>query len=1146
MKELKNINIFFIELRLNGGSIWLLDGKIKFSAPKKFQNQETDNFIVANKNIIIRILEENNISSTEKFLNTEILKDSTQTDYPLSFAQERLWFIEQYEEGTNAYHMPAVYELDVNTDKEGIKYALQQIVTRHEVLRSIIEQKSGQDQGSQKVRNEPLLVEEVYLGDEDEYKSFIQEDTNRPFDLKNEYPIRVKFYTKKSADKNQSDKTILLINIHHVASDGWSLGIFQKELLAYYEAYINRYALFNLPALTIQYKDYSLWQKSYLTGETLEKQLNYWKNKLAGYQPLEFPTDYTRPGKIDYQGAYETFTLNKEISRKLRLMAQAHGATLHSVMLSGLSILLNKYTGQDDIVIGSAIANRHHRQTEDLIGFFTNTQVNRTCLNSSQSFESLIQQVHHDQIEGQLHQDLPFEKLVDELKVERDGSRHPIFQMTFGVQNFSNSADQQKKYLKPYHEAGSYQVEKFDLSIYIIDGTEELSVEISYATSLFHKNTIERLIHHYTSLLDQLTKAPDKPYSNISLLNEEEYKRVVYDWNATDKQYAMDKTIVDFFEEQSDKTPDNIAVVFEGNKLSYQQLNEESDKLAAYLIANYNIQSNDLIGVMLDRSERMIIAILGILKTGGAYVCIDSEYPTDRKAYILKDAAVNVLITQTDYMFNIEFYTGNIFAIDLQLDAIDSTPFVKKIIQPDNLAYVIYTSGSTGKPKGVMVEHRAILSLVFNDYVQPSADDVFAFLSSPAFDASTFEIYTPLLNGNKLVIPKELKNTISGSKEFKTFLEQNMISVLWLTKTLFDNLFYADATLFGSLNYLIIGGEALDKSTVNKMITNQFKPKHFLNGYGPTESTTFACTYEMVKLIEGHNVPIGKPINNRRAYILDSTKAPVPVGVIGELYIGGQGVARGYLNHPELTEERFLLNPFATEADKLSGHRRLYKTGDLVKWLPNGNIEYIGRNDEQVKIRGYRIELGEIEQTLLTIKEIKQACILIKERPTESGSNKYLAAYYTMYDSDDGLDQITILDKLSQVLPEYMIPTVFVVMESFPYTINGKLDRKAFPDPDFNKLTETFTAPTTDVEKAICNIWQEILGLEKVGITDDFFRLGGNSILAIQVSHRMSKSLECDVKVSDIFKCRTVVNLSNVLPENLQTEVVGENWEIDI
>jgi amino acid adenylation domain-containing protein len=1117
----------------NNSMLWVENDKLKLFISDDFKSQELKDTIVEFKSELFNLLVLNNVFSKDDFERKMIFK-AREAEAVLSFAQERLWFIEQYEEGSNAFHIPDMYELTSATDIEGLKYALQQIVLRHEVLRSTIKQGDGQEHGIQQVNDEPLLIETIQLKDTTDYESLIKENINRPFNLSKEYPIRVTFYVIESSSKSSSTRTLLLINIHHIANDGWSRTIFINELFAFYEAYTNKDKSFSLPALEIHYKDYALWQKSYLTGKILEKQLSYWKDKLAGYEPLEFPIDYLRPSETDYKGAYEEFKINKEISRKLRALAQKNGVTLHSVMLTSLTILLNKYTGQNDIVIGSPMANRHHQQTEELIGFFVNTQVNRTLLNKNQKFEELIQQVHLDQIEAQFHQDLPFEMLVNELGVERDPSRHPVFQILFAVQNFGQADNDSgsNDYLMPFRLKDADDVEKLDLSIYIDDSRQEFLGSISYATSLFQKDTITRFIQHYLYLLEELIENSNKPYSQLSLLDSQEYNQIVYDWNATDRAYPNDETIIDLFEKQVSKTPQNIAVTFEEKTLTYRQLQEESNKLAAYLITNYNTQSNDLIGIMLDRSDRMIVAILAVLKAGAAYVCIDPGYPAERKKYSIQDASINVLITQADYLFDLEFYTGNLFAIDVQLDAIDGPIHLSKhTIKSDDLAYVIYTSGTTGAPKGVMVEHKGLVNLIRNQvncFGVKSGDTAIQF-ASYVFDASVSEIFTIITTGATLSI---VPNTIRQDAHLlSNYIEQHQINIATLPPAILSAIPYKK---FSALKTIIVAGESCPSELMNKWS----KGIKLINAYGPTEATVCATMHQYNEGDLNNN--IGKPLENTRLYLLDPNQTPTPIGVIGELYLGGEGLAKGYLNRPELTAERFVANPFATKSDKIKGYTRLYKTGDLARWLPDGNIEYIGRNDDQVKVRGYRIEMGEIEQVMLQIVGIRQVCVLAKEKKTGTSSTKYLVGYYALEDNTAAFDQSIILRKLSQVLPEYMIPASLIQMEFFPLTVNGKLDKGALPDPDFKTTSAEYIAPTNEIEADICTIWQEVLGLDCVGITDDFFKIGGNSILAIQISHRMSKVLGSDVKVADVFKFKVI----NILLENSKVlEVDFENME---
>ncbi|NOU19051.1 MAG: amino acid adenylation domain-containing protein [Bacteroidales bacterium] len=1127
---MENIHIFFNEFRLNAGAVWLEGDALNLSVPKKFQNQETKDFIVNNKNHIISVLKENQIFSIEKFLSVEILRDNTITHYPLSPSQERLWFIEQYEEGTNAFHIPTFYELDVNTDVEGLKYALQQIVKRHEVLRSTIE--LGDDQKPyQVIHDKPLIIKEIALALKEDYELLIKEDINRPFDLNSEYPIRTIFYTVQSgkdASENPLKRTILLINIHHIATDGWSMDIFLRELFAYYNAYTRKDTDFCLPALEIQYKDYAVWQRAFLVGDTLEKQLNYWKTKLSGYQDLELPTDYVRPNKINNEGSSEEFSIDKAISQKLRALSQHYGVTLQSVMLSSFSILLSKYTGQDDIVIGSPIANRHRRQTEGLIGFFINTQVNRILLNNNQKFEDLIRQVHKDQVEAQLNQDLPIDDLIAELGVERDASRNNIFQVYFVVQSFGkqhSASEQQKKYITPIQENFFYKVEKFDLSVNIDDDGEEITGDISYATSLFHSDTIVRIIHQYIHLLTQLTKAPEKSYSQLCLLDADEYNQIIYKWNETDKDYPKDKSIHQLFQEQVIKTPDNIAVVYGQQKLTYHELDEKSNQLAWFIRTQYQqrtkqtLKADTLIALYLDRSLEMIVGILGVLKAGGAYVPMDPTYPQERLDYMLEDTNTELILSQKHLSGhgNTQLPHGKVVYIDLteELYNKEDKSNLPQYNKSTDLAYVIYTSGTTGNPKGVMVEHAGVNNEILSqlEMIPLVPSDKSLLTANIIFDAAAECIYMSLFSGGSLHI---LDNkSILDSDYIKEYVESSGINVFNTTPSYLNSL---GINLFSpNVKHIILGGEAYQKVESSAKVYNT---------YGPTETTIVSTGGEVDY---NKKIHIGKPINNTRVYVLDQNNTPVPIGVIGELYIGGAGLTRGYLKLPKLTEERFVLNPFITEADKAKGYTKMYKTGDLVRWLPDGNLEFMGRNDDQVKIRGHRIELSEVEHALNQIQGVKQSCVLVKERKTETDSSNYLVGYYVLENIDNTISQVTILSKLSLVLPEYMMPSALVAMESFPLTINGKLDKRNFPEPDFHPLTREYVEPRSENEKAICEIWQELLGLEKIGITDDFFQIGGNSILAIQVSHRMRKVLGGDVKVADVFKLKTI----NSLIENI-------------
>lgn len=1058
----------------------------------------------------------------------------------LSFAQERLWFIEKYEDGTNAYHIPLVYELNDSANIEGLKYALRQIVLRHEILRSTIDQ-DVHGQGIQKVHVESLPIKDVHLSDKEDYDSLINAEINRPFHLSKEYPIRANFYFIKSTDENIQSKTLLLINIHHIASDAWSYFVFQKELFSYYEAYCNNNVEFKLPLLEIQYKDYAAWEKSYLTEDKLKIQLDYWKGKLTGFQTLEFPTDHPRLGKIDFRGSKQDFVISIETSQKLKTLANRHGLTLNSVMMTSIAVLLSKYTGQDDIVIGGTNANRYHRQTEELIGFFVNTQANRILLKKDQSFEELIKQVHEDQVQAQLHHNLPFEKLVDELGVKRDPSRHPIFQVSFGVQNFDDqdsAINQGQNYLKPYELETAYDVERFDLSIRINDRQGELGGTISYVASLFNDETISRFIDHYKNLLDQLVQFPDRPYHSHNILTPKEFKQIVYDWNSREKNYSQDKTISQLFEQHVKHTPDKVALVCDGQELTYKELNEKSNQLARHIKIQYErkagipLVSGTLVALCMERSLEMVVGIVAVLKAGGAYVPMDPTYPQDRIDYMLGDIATFLILVKNQAaVIHVKLPEDKIVSVDLHEefyktgDASDLT--LNNGLK--DLAYVIYTSGSTGRPKGVMIEHASVINYVYNasEIILDDIENV-DFSTNIAFDLTVTTTICALLTGKKVCIyTGELKNI----DQYANHLIANEVDFIKTTPALLTNL-SVDYLANYKIKQAFVGGEKLEESQLNHITTFV---GNLIDEYGPTEATV-GTTYINKSLV--NNKGIGKPYFNYKTYILDSNNSPVPIGVVGELFIGGAGLSRGYLNREDLTAERFILNPFDIESDKEKGYSKIYRTGDLVRWMPGGNLEFIGRNDEQIKIRGYRVELGEIEHALTQIEGIKQVCVLVKEKETELGKDKYIAAYYISDQKMSTLDHTSISEQLSCVLPDYMVPTAFKEIQSFPLTANGKLDKTALSDLDIDVSAAEYVAPTTEAEVAIADIWKEMLKLEKVGITDDFFQIGGNSILAIHVSHRISKLLDFDIKTADMFRFKTIEQLLTAKQTNQKLKLV--------
>ena len=1146
-----------------GIKLWVESNKLKFKAPNSMLNHAIFADIKKYKTEILELLTLQHLESSN--IQLPIIYKGTLDKYPLSFAQERLWFIEQYEGGSNAYHIPLLLELSQTTELSILKQSLIAIVRRHEILRTIFVQDSAGDYYQQAQHAEaasgdiPIAEYSFTENEQVELDRQINLDINTPFDLTKDYPLRVCVYKQNLAingSNNQQEKSLLLINLHHIASDGWSMDVLLREIYAHYRYFSGATKQLNLAQLSIQYKDFAYWQRNYLSGAKLEEQLAYWQKHLSGYQTLALATDKVRPKTINYSGANLGFSLNPELSIKLRNLAKEQGCSLYAVLLSGFYVLLSRYSNQDDIVIGTPIANRHYNQLEDLIGFFVNTLALRAQLNTSENITTLIRQLHQEMIEAQAHQDLPFEKLVDHLNVEKDSSRHPIFQVMFGVQSFGKQASQENTtQLFKAAEQNNYQMAKFDLECFMDDSEISISGSFNYATALYNETSIAQMIQHYQSILEQMAFQSNQAIQDYQLLSSDEYQRIVYDWNNSDKAYPKDKTIHQLFEEQVQRTPDNLAIVFEEQSLTYRELNQRANQLAHKIRNSYTeqtkheLQPDTLVALCLDRGLEMIVAILATLKAGAAYVPLDPEYPDDRISYILADTHAQLILTQTQHQTKLNEIVSKLDLTTASNDGIASSVKLLDIAdyssyqnepesnplthtQANHLAYVIYTSGTTGKPKGVMIEHAGVINLIYNQISEFNIVEGSRTLqyASCIFDASISEIFCSLLSGSSLFIANN--NTRQDISLLSNYLSDNQISIATIPPVLLSNLSGNDLS---TLESIIVAGGSSNLETMENL-----RAHNLINAYGPTESTVCATLH---KYSSGDsNTNIGKVLSNIKVYVLDSNNTPVPIGVIGELYIAGAGLARGYLNNPELSAERFIPNPFATASDLANGYTRMYKTGDLVRWLPDGNLEYIGRNDFQVKIRGFRIELGEIEEQLVRIAGIKQACVIAK---TKGETNQqYLAGYYvldkslqseslTPEDNSSKLDKESILAKLALVLPDYMLPSSLMELEALPLTINGKLDRRALPEAEFVD-SDNYLAPSSELEQMLCQIWSSVLGLEadKLGVRDDFFRIGGNSILAIKLIYRMNEAFHNEsyqFTIIELFKHKTIMGLVSSL-----------------
>lgn len=1075
--------------------------------------------IKANKQYIIDSLSGNTHNEPPP-----LVPEKRDKEIPLSFAQQRLWFIDQFEQNDTSYNLPWGFRLAGKLDVPALHKALQTIIDRHESLRTTFHTVEGR--AVQVIADSLTLDFPVIDITEDQVPAHAKDFAAHQFNLATG-PLIKMCLLRLGAEAH-----ILLANMHHIVFDGWSGNVLLKEMAALYRAYTQGEPS-PLPPLPIQYADFAAWQRGWLRGEAMEQHIGYWERQLDGAPPLSsFPTDFARPAKQNAQGSVQRLHIPKELTDQLNALARRERVTLFMLLMAALQVLLARYSGQTDVCVGTPVANRKHPALSELIGFFVNTLVIRTQVDGNLSFKELLRQVKATALAAYRHQDLPFDQLIEALNPERSMSYSPLFQVALALQNAGNETLALGD-LSASPVAIDIQASPFDLSLDLTETDQGLTGMVFYRTSLFTADTVQRILAHFQTLLAGIVQSSDKALSTIPLLNEQERHTLLYTWNQTDAPYPHDKTLHQLFEEQVEKTPSNIALVFEGEELTYQALNQRANQLAHWVRERYQQRNqrpmppDTLIGLYLDRGPEMVISILATLKAGGAYVPISPEYPKERTLFMLEDTQTPVLLTQRRFMEALDEWlpelphTPDLLAAD-DVDLIEDLPTTnpKPTSKPTDLAYVIYTSGTTGKPKGVLTPHRGVVSLIINnDYIKLSSKDVLLHLSNPNFDATTFEVWGALLNGAKLVVANnERGNSID---QIGSLLRDNGITVLFVTRALFDNLYVQQPNLFNSLRYLLTGGEALTPDLVRKLVAQGKRPKHLLNCYGPTESTTFTTTYECA-LFSG-SVPLGKPINTRKLYVLDPFGNPCPIGVPGELYIGGAGLARGYLNRPELTQERFVNNPFATKADKQKGYNRLYKTGDIVRWLPYGNIEYLGRNDFQVKIRGFRIELGEIESALAGLPDIKQVVVIDRERD----GNKYLAAYLVT-EAGVSINEEQLRESLASSLPEYMVPSTFSFIDTLPLTINGKLDRRALPEPEFVS-GDNYVAPRNDTEAKLCAIWQSVLGLEKVGIHDNFFRIGGNSITAVKLTFASRRELGADIPLALLFEQKTIAGLATRL-----------------
>ena len=1040
---------------------------------------------------------------------------------PLSFGQERLWFLDQLESNSALYNVPTLLRLRGTLAVEALQQALYLCQQRHETLRTRFVSLNDTPMQLVEARAELKLVQvdltrHPEADREAEARRLVRSEVNRPFDLRTA-PLMRGLLLRLDADQHW-----LILTLHHIVADEWSLNILFRELEFFYTAAASGNES-RLPKLAIQYADYSAWQRQWLTGTRLQSLLAYWKEELGGNAPMtELLTDKPRPATPSFRGAERSRLLNPELTGQIVELAKKQETTLFMTLQAALATLLHRYTGQDELTVASPIAGRTRAEIEPLIGFFVNTLLFRSNVADNPNFLNLLGRIRETTLGAYAHQDLPFEKLVEHLRPERSLDHLPFTRVMFVLQNQSRDKLDWPGLSVEFLPVRT-DTAKFDLTLVARETGQGLLLSAEYRRELFEAATIEQLLESFQVLLEGIIARPQRPVLELPLLTPAQEDRLLVEWNQTQSDYPRQCTVHQVFEAQVARTPSAPAVVYGGRSLSYSELNHRANQLAHYL-RRLKIGPDVPVGVALEPSEELIVGLLGILKAGGAYVPLDPGYPGERLQFMLRDTGAPVVLTRQGLLSRFTSEPTKVVCLDSdwEMAAKESRENPAGLAEPENLAYIMYTSGSTGQPKGVAVPHRAINRLVLNtDFIHLGARDRLAQISNVSFDAATFEIWGALLNGGQLVgISPEV---LLSPRLLGRALREQKITAMFLTAALFNQLAAEAPGSLAGVGTVLAGGEALDPKWVRSVL-REGPPERLLNGYGPTENTTFTCCYRVQELNEGAvSVPIGRPIANTQVYILDRHRNPVPSGVAGELYAGGDGLARGYWNRPELTAERFVSNPF------IPG-QKLYKTGDLARYRTDGTIEFLGRIDQQVKIRGFRVELGELETVLSSHPGVKEC---VTRLWGESAANRRLLAYFVPA-GPAAPNTSELRNFLSRKLPEFMLPAAFIHLEKLPLTPNGKVDRKALPAPEQARpeLEKQYTAPRTEAETQMVQIWESVLGVRPIGVEDKFFELGGHSFLAVRLLAQVEKVFGKKLRLATVFQAPTVAQLCVALHQD--------------
>ena len=1043
---------------------------------------------------------------------------------PLSYAQQRLWFLDQLSPMETSYNDPAALRIIGDLDISSFGRSLNKIIERHEVLRTrfiLCDGEARQEIADSFTLDIPM-VDLSGLGPiarEAQAHGLLSDMACRPFDLSTGPLLRallLDLVTNETGDREH----LACFVMHHIVSDGWSMDILIREFTACYTEFSSG-RVCSLPPLPIQYADYALWQREWLTGDVLDRQLSYWRRVLDGVPAaLDLPTDWPRPAMPDGRGATHRLLISRQTTEKLNVLSRRAGATLFMTLLASFFVLLSRYSGQKTVCVGTPIANRRRVELEGLIGFFVNTLTLRGDLNGDPRFFEFLARVREVSLGAQAHQDLPFERLVEELRPVRDMSRSPLFQAMFVMQNAPSRALTLPG-LRFENIALENETAKFDLTLSIAEEEDGvLSVSFEYGTSLFLASTIKRIATHYVELVEAVATDPVQRLSELSPLTRDERSLLGEVWNSTTVTNSNDGLVHELFERQAELFPDREALVFNEERLSYDLLNKRANKLAHELI-DRGVGPDIIVGLCVESSPDVVVGLLGILKAGGAYLPLDPSYPPERLSYVIGDSAPLLILTQERLRERLPAGT-QLICLDTEHPAYSKRPSYNPLrrAQSQNLAYVIYTSGSTGRPKGVLMPHSGLLQLLsWHEEVYPGLKRTLQF-ASLSFDVSFQEMFVVLGSGGALVLVSE-----DDKRDFPRLLrllDFEHVERVFVPFAVLQPL--AELVIRGhapprAVREIISAGEQLLLTPSLTAWLKTATPCRLINQYGPTE--THVVKSHVVTSDDGALPPIGRPIWNTRIYILDGLGGPVPIGVAGELYIGGVGLARGYLNRADLTAERFVPDPFSTTGE------RLYRTGDLCRYRPDGEIEYLGRIDTQVKIRGFRIELGEIEAQLSRLPEVREAVVVARQ--DEGTGEKRLVAYVT--GREGARPEIAgVRAALSQWLPDYMVPAAFVVLDALPLNRNGKIDRRALPAPDMAAArSNDYVAPRSETEALLCEIWGDVLGVDRVSVEDNFFELGGHSLLAVRVMARVGRDFGCEPALRTLFAAPTVCEFAKAV-----------------